>query len=314
MRSSALLFLVALAACSNGGATAPGPSGAPGADGVPAVAVNGTCVRDLTVDARDSSSMPNKTLALTFDDGPSEFSNDLLQLLADNHIAAGFFINGKNVPGLESVLDREVGDGHMIGNHTQTHASLPSLSADQIVDEVAETDPYLSRIPQDRLLLRPPYGDWDDSVTSALQASPMKKYFGPVDWDIGGEITDSSAADWACWDGSEGGTRTVEQCGDLYMAEIQQQGKGIVLMHDGPPGGNGDKTVAMVRYLLPKLKAAGYSFERVDQVFFPSAPAAQTSSSAGAGAAGAPGAAGAAGGATGANAGAGAGAAGTGCK
>jgi peptidoglycan/xylan/chitin deacetylase (PgdA/CDA1 family) len=261
---AALLAVLALVACGT-----PGSSGG-GSSPAPASTVSSTCTRAFTREAHDGSAMAPKTLALTFDDGPSEFSTAFSAYLKEAGIEATFFINGQNVPGLEAALDEEIADGHLIGNHTQAHASLPSLSPDQIVDEVTETDAYLTRIPQDRLFFRPPYGDWGDAVAQALAGTPMDKYFGPVDWDIGGQLTQTTAADWDCWD-EENGTRTVTQCGDLYLNEIRTVGHGIVLMHDGPPGGNGDKTLAMVKYLVPKLVAEGYTFQRIDQVYLGSA-------------------------------------------
>jgi peptidoglycan/xylan/chitin deacetylase (PgdA/CDA1 family) len=239
----------------------------------PDVSVHGTCssTRNFTVAQRAGAGMADKTLALTFDDGPSEYSSELSEFLAKSAVAATFFINGVHVDGREDVLERERKDGHLIGNHSHTHPALTSLSRSEIVAEVTNTDLLLAKlVPADKLYFRPPFGDWDESVVDALSGSAMTKYHGPIGWDIGGELTATSAADWDCWDSSNG-SRTVEECGDLYLTEIREKKRGVVLMHDGPPGANGGKTVAMMRYILPLLKADGYSFLRVDQVFNPSA-------------------------------------------
>ncbi len=64
----------------------------------------------------------------------------------------------------------------------------------------------------------------------------------------------------------------------LYLEEIKAKKKGIVLMHDGPgdpKDGDNGPTVDMVKYLVPKLKAAGYKFARVDQIPAPKPPPAE---------------------------------------
>lgn len=211
--------------------------------------------------------LPDKTLALTFDDGPSEISSELSAYLKSQGVAATFFVNGANVEGLEDVLPQLARDGHLIGNHTQTHAALTTLSAAEAVDEVEQTDAIIAAlVPAGKLFFRPPYGDWSEEVQRAVASSSMNKYQGPIGWDIGDHLGPDSAADWDCWDEGNG-TRTVAECGALYLQEIRTKKKGIVLLHDGPPGGEGRKTLEMIEAMVPTLKDEGYTFVRVDAVF-----------------------------------------------
>lgn len=222
---------------------------------------------------RAAFTLAPKTLALTFDDGPGDRTVELADYLASEGIQAVFFINGKNVPGRQGVLDAVVGDGHLIGNHTQNHLSLTSLGPDQIVDEVTQTDAFLSALNQDGpLLLRPPFLDWSDEVRDTLQGSPMSAYRAPVMADLGTQLTDTAAADWACWDAN----MTTKECADRYLMEIDGAdsdgnpagdglGRGVVLMHD-PYGDDQGSTVDMVKMLVPILKERGYSFVRADAV------------------------------------------------
>lgn len=235
----------------------------------PMHSINGsTCARARAVTLTEvaGSTMDDRTLALTFDDGPSEATAELSKYLADEGIAATFFINGANAKDREDVLAQQIADGHLLGNHTHTHPYLTKIAETEILREVAETDAILAKyVPKDKLYLRPPFGDWNESVMKILAGSEMQKYHGPVGWDIGDKLTDKSAADWDCWN-QENGTRTVEECGDLYIKEIEAKKRGVVLLHDGPPGGHGDKTLAMIRYMIPRLKASGHTFARIDQV------------------------------------------------
>ena len=85
----------------------------------------------------------------------------------------------------------------------------------------------------------------------------MKKYVGSVFWDVGGELTSHSAADWDCW----GKGVSVQRCGELYLQEIRAKKHGIVLMHDVH-----GKTVDMMKQILPTLKAEGYKFAALTDV------------------------------------------------
>ena len=222
-------------------------------------------------------SLPPKTLALTFDDGPGARTSELSSWLAARGIRAAFFVNGFHVWN-PPVLDQIAADGHLLANHTQDHKSLtgratnqPRLTDWQVQNELTQTDDLIAgKVDHDRFLFRPPYGDWDATSYAQVSSTPMQKYVGPVLWNIGDHMTAASAADWDCWQpGTDGKVYTVQQCGDLYAKEIDAVGHGIVLMHDfyfidNDPSHGG--TVDMIEYLVPTLVAKGYTFVRVDEV------------------------------------------------
>jgi peptidoglycan/xylan/chitin deacetylase (PgdA/CDA1 family) len=142
-----------------------------------------------------------------------------------------------------------------------------------MVSELTQTDTIIAPyVVANRFMFRAPFGAYDANVYGALQASPMSKYVGHIDWEVGGQRTATTAADWACWQTAP--QLTAKACGDLYIQEIDAVGKGIVLMHDAdygqtanndPNAGTGN-TVIMVKYMVPLLKAKGYTFVRVDEV------------------------------------------------
>lgn len=265
-----------------------------------------TCSGSQAISAADlrGSSLPLKTLALTFDDGPGARTAELSSYLKSEGVRAGFFVNGKMITANTSVLAQLVADGHVIGNHTQTHTSLTGRStggahlADKdTVAELTQTDALIaSFVPANRFMFRAPFGDFDDVSAAAINASGMKKYVGPINWDIGDHMGPNQAVDWDCWQpGSDGLVLTVQQCGDLYLKEIDSTGKGIVLLHDpyfiGDDPAKGG-TVDMVKHLIPALKAKGYKFTRIDEVpeiasLLPAEPSAGPSGSSGSSGAGA---------------------------
>jgi peptidoglycan/xylan/chitin deacetylase (PgdA/CDA1 family) len=251
------------------------------------------------------TSLPAKTLCLTFDDGPGYGTSAISTYLAAQGVPATFFVNGayiaattlpndnsiKLTPNAAAILAQIVADGHLVANHGTTHRSLPavlaSFGAAEVVQELAETDtdiaPY---VPSNHFLFRAPFGFQDANVWSALAPSPMNKYLGPIGWEIGGAASNypAQAADWACWVNalqSGGGGPTFganpHECGDAYLAEIAAKSSGIVLMHDSSHTDNGGTTLALVQYVVPILKARGYAFVRADEVpdiaaLFPSVP------------------------------------------
>src|SRR5262249_30737063 len=133
-----------------------------------------------------------------------------------------------------------------------------SLSAASIIKELSETDAIIKEAqPGGPWVLRAPFGAWNGAVERAVNGSSMKKYVGSVFWDEGGELTANTAADWACW----GQGVSVQGCGDLYLKEIRSKRRGVVLMHDIH-----DKTIDMVKHILPTLIAEGYKFEPLQKV------------------------------------------------
>ena len=252
-------LLLALAAC-----------GSSDTSSDPGFSINGkNCLKrqNVTLEEQNGATLPDKTIALTFDDGPSEVSAELSRYLKKEGVPAAFFINGANVGGAEEALDQEVADGHLLANHTHTHAALPELDAKDVLSEVELTDKVLAgRVPAAKLYFRPPFGAWSQNVMQVISTSAMQKYIGPVFWDIGDTVTANTGADWDCWEDNGNGVQSPRECGDLYLKEILAKKKGIVLMHDGPPGAGREKTVAMVKYLVPLLKAEGYKFTRLDDV------------------------------------------------
>lgn len=220
--------------------------------------------------------LPPRTIALTFDDGPGARTLELSRYLKERGIRAGFFVTGKNIRAQhdgEAVLRALVDDGHVLGNHTTNHVSLTSLPPEAVVAELADTDALIAPfVPAGRFMFRPPYGAWNDAVLATLEVSPMRKYVGPVDWDLGFQWGHGAAADWDCWSKaglSDPPVVDVATCGALYLEQIRHTSSGVVLMHD-PYFINDDPrqggTVDMVMNIVPVLEREGFSFVRIDEV------------------------------------------------
>ena len=256
VRRAVALLLVATSACFAVTGCAVDPDGDDGEE----IAGDGDATADELVAERqlNGSDMPNKTISLTFDDGPGRRTGELADYLAEKGVPAAFFINGSKVAGRQAAIDTIVGRGHLLANHTHNHRQLTKLSGAAIVQEISETDTIISQAqPQGPWVVRAPFGAWNGTVARAINGSAMRKYVGSVFWDEGGALTNSAAADWDCW----GKGVSVARCGELYLNEIRTKRRGVVLFHDIH-----DKTVDMIKQILPVLIAEGYEFSALQDV------------------------------------------------
>jgi peptidoglycan/xylan/chitin deacetylase (PgdA/CDA1 family) len=118
-----------------------------------------------------------KEVVLTFDDGPSPYTDELLDLLKKEGIHATFFLKGKELGTLASGYEdnrrraRRIRDeGHEICNHTLTHRKLTTLSDAEIVEEMNTSEALLAETTGlHTRCMRPPFGDYDDRVLSVVR-------------------------------------------------------------------------------------------------------------------------------------------------
>jgi peptidoglycan/xylan/chitin deacetylase (PgdA/CDA1 family) len=240
----------------------------------------------------NGSGLPAKTVVLTYDDGPDDHTIELAQYLKDQGIRATFFVNGRRFcksmdetgkcltpqdtrrctngqmqAGVtnpkyypEAWLDQLVAMGHRIANHTQDHCHLPGQSMEDLQWEVKTTQDLLDKHICDNVyLLRAPFGEWNASVVTKVNAMMgFTKIIGPINWDVDGN-------DWDCW---QKGT-SPDACANKYMSILNGRGSqnGIFLMHDRPEFNVGyEGPLLMTKILVPRLKAAGFKFATMDEV------------------------------------------------
>jgi peptidoglycan/xylan/chitin deacetylase (PgdA/CDA1 family) len=189
-----------------------------------------------------------KSIALTFDDGPSESTPQLLEYLDAEGIKATFFQCGMNVHRLPHVAGDVAAAGHEIGNHTYSHPKLTFKSRDFIEREFTAAQ----HIIQDEtgitpMLLRAPYGfRWMGMSQVQAKLSLLS-----VMWTVIGY-------DW----------RWPAQKISEYVLRRSSAG-GIVCLHDGRAVEEKPdirETLKAVKEIVPRLRDHGYRFETVSQV------------------------------------------------
>jgi peptidoglycan/xylan/chitin deacetylase (PgdA/CDA1 family) len=174
----------------------------------------------------------DRTVALTFDDGPHpELTPKLLDILEREKISATFFVIGSCAARSPDIVRRAFDEGHELGNHTWSHPVLTRVSPAQAAEEISRTDALLTDLTGDiPNTLRPPYGAMNDRLSELALPRPLML------WDV-------DTLDWKTRN-----TPAVER------AATRSDG-GIVLLHDIHP-----TTIEAVPAIIRDFKSRGYRF------------------------------------------------------
>ena len=179
-----------------------------------------------------------KTIALTFDDGPSSFTDRLLDCLEANNAKATFFMVGKEILSFPDEVKRMKALGCELGNHTYDHTDLATLSASDISSEISRVDQELVNLTgQGATVVRPPYGSVNDTVKATV-GTPM------ILWSI-------DTLDWK--------TQDVQATVEEVMNNVQDGS--IILMHDLY-----STSVDAAEILIPQLIEDGYQLVTVHEL------------------------------------------------
>lgn len=180
-----------------------------------------------------------KLVAFTFDDGPTTYYEQLLDVIEENDIHATFFVWGSRYnASYEDDIKRIVELGCELGNHTWDHKYLTKLTTEEMSEQVEKVRALLESITGiSNFLVRPPYGSTDNTVLQTIKV-PM------ICWSI-------DSQDWNNGDYDS-----------VYNNVMSKMTDGaIVLMH-----ANYQYTVDAVKTMIPELKAQGYTFVTVSEL------------------------------------------------
>jgi peptidoglycan/xylan/chitin deacetylase (PgdA/CDA1 family) len=174
-------------------------------------------------------------VALTFDDGPGPYTQQLVATLDKLHVHATFFAIGDQEQYFSAGTVAEVNSGDVIGDHTESHPMMASLSAhdqyEQLFEQMAHIEVVGGKRPR---LFRPPYGSFNATTFRELRHLRLLM----VLWSV-----DTS-------DYTQPGVSAIVQ-----SALAGAKPGAIILMHDG--GGNRSQTIAALPTIVAGLRKRG---------------------------------------------------------
>lgn len=214
-----------------------------------------------------------KELILTIDDGPTPGVTDkILDALKKHNVQATFFVIASKLERNRDLFQRMLDEGHIVANHTMTHANLNEIRGffrskkmrEEILDAHVAISPYMGN--SAKFYFRAPYGAWNEKAAKVVNESEYgANYYGPLLWDIGGSMDGNffktdAAADWACW--SRKYNWSVRKCLRGYINETERKQGGVVLFHDLKK----DSAELIERYVEEFANRPDYRFVSLDEV------------------------------------------------
>lgn len=188
----------------------------------------------------------DKSIALTFDDGPDESTERLLDVLQEDHVRVTFFVVGENCQQRPETVKRMFQEGHEIGNHTYTHLKFRGKTVERVVEEIAKTNQAVFELTGEMpKFFRPPGGTLNELIKAAAKHENLRI----VLW-----TPEEDSKDWR----NPGVAWIVKN-----VTEHAKKGA-IVLMHDG--GGPRPQTLKSLPAIIRILKAEGYHFVTISEL------------------------------------------------
>lgn len=210
-----------------------------------------TLFPDLYVEPAHQWSDASNTVYLTFDDGPSERTAEVLDVLKEKDIKATFFVCGKEGEKEKELMQRIVNEGHVIGIHTYSHnykeiyASVEDYLTDfekiyQLIYTNTGVKPELFRFPGGSVNI------YNGLICNEISSEMVRRGFTYYDWNASNGDTSDSATENSIF------VNTITTVGS--------KDKVILLMHDSY---NEYDTVQALPRIIDTLKSEGYQFEKI---------------------------------------------------
>ncbi len=175
---------------------------------------------------------PNQ-LAITFDDGPHDFTNHILEVLEKHNVSATFFCIGTHAEKHPEMVQNMIAKGHTVGSHSYSHpVKWGTLSEKKVAEEITKGAETINKISGHKsLLFRPPFGVTNPRIARALNNTNLKV----IGWDL--RSLDTSIKD-------------PEKLYKRVMRKLP--GKNIILFHDSQK-----QTIEVLDRLLTHCKKVG---------------------------------------------------------
>lgn len=183
---------------------------------------------------------PLKYVALTFDDGPSSFTEEIIDLLQKYNYNATFFVLGNKLNlNYKDILKKSIKNGNEIGVHGYSHRSFTKMCQATMEEEITKTKKYIKNLTgYESTLVRPPYGN----ITKTIKNYNLGPYI----------LWNNDTLDWKLRDANKISSRLINSIED----------KSIILMHDTYL-----TTFKALEIILPYLKENNYVVTTVSKIY-----------------------------------------------
>ena len=185
-----------------------------------------------------------KTVYLTFDEGyEAGYTAQILDVLKENEVKATFFITAHYVNTQPELVKRMIDEGHIVGNHTVNHKSMPDLNEEQIKEEVMNLHSAIyEKFGYEMKYIRPPMGEFSERTLAILK----NLGYTTVMWSFA----------YDDWDENNQGREAYAK--EKILANIHNGA--IILLH-----GNSKDNANVLAECIKEIKNQGYEFKNIDQ-------------------------------------------------
>jgi len=182
---------------------------------------------------------PNdKIIALTFDDGPSIYTEEIIEYLHDNDCVATFFILGNKVEMYTDTIKKSISYGNEIGNHSYNHKWLAKLKEEEMLEQINKTQNIITeKIGYTPTLLRPSYGSTNKTMKEKVDLEIILWNVDTMDWKY----------------------KSVNKI--VSRATKNLKDGNIILMHD-----TYKRTLEAVKKIVPILKKNNYTCVTISEM------------------------------------------------
>ena len=186
----------------------------------------------------------DKYVYLTFDNGyEAGYTDEILDKLKENNVKAAFFITAHYVNTASDLVQRMIDEGHIIGNHTVNHKSMPDLSDEEVKKEVMDLHQVIyEKFNYEMKYIRPPKGEYSArtlDITNSLGYKTVMWSFAYEDWNEDKQPYEEKAKE--------------KILNNLHNGEI-------MLLH-----GNSKTNMNILDSIIKEAKNMGYEFKSLDE-------------------------------------------------
>ncbi|RJQ28337.1 MAG: delta-lactam-biosynthetic de-N-acetylase [Peptococcaceae bacterium] len=186
----------------------------------------------------------SKVVYLTFDEGyENGYTAEILDILKNNDVKAAFFITGHYLETNPELVKRMMDEGHIVGNHTMSHPSLPDLTAARIAADIRALEQAYEKLAGQKMrYLRPPKGEYSERSLAETRAMGYYNIF----WSL-------AFVDWVPVPGG---------AAESYRSVMDNLHNGaVILLH----AVSKENTEALDK-ILKDVKTQGYEFKTLDDL------------------------------------------------